>query len=70
MSDSIDIGAVPDYPDEFYEPNEDFIKLEKAVESLLEKFADQEERLRNMANKLDGHLNTPDAHNPGVMRRK
>ena len=65
------------YPDEFYEPDEDFIKLEKAVESLLEKFADQEasrrdqeERLRNMANKLDGHLNTPDAHNPGVMRRK
>ena len=58
------------YPDEFYEPDEDFIKLEKAVESLLEKFADQEIRLRNLANKQEEHMNTPDAHNPGVMRRK
>lgn len=27
-------------------------------------------RVVNLANKLEEHINTPDCHNPGVMRRK
>ena len=36
---------------------------EEAVESLAN-------QVRNLANKLEEHLKEPDAHNPGVMRKK
>ena len=52
-----------EYPDEFYENDEDFIKLEKAVEELANKVV-------NLAVKLEGHMSEADAHNPGVMRKK
>ena len=45
-------------------------RLGKAVQELLEKYADQENRLRNMANQLEEHLSTPDAHNPGMIYKK
>jgi hypothetical protein len=45
----------------------DFERLEKAVQELLEKYADQENRLRNMANQLEGHMKAPDAHNPAIL---
>ena len=43
---------------------------EKAIGEFLEKYAGFEERLRNMANKLEEHINTPDSHNPGIMSKK
>jgi len=57
-----------DFDDIVVDP--DFERMEKAVQELLEKYADQENRLRNMANQLEEHLSTPDAHNPGILRKK
>ena len=42
----------------------------KGFDAMTEKLADFEVRLVNMANKLEEHLHTPDAHNPGTMNRK
>ena len=48
----------------------DISKLQEGVDQLLAKFTEQEERLRNMANKLEEHMKERDAHNPGTMGRK
>ena len=48
----------------------DLAENRKAIEELLEKYADQENRLRNMANQLEEHLGTPDAHIPGMIYKK
>ena len=58
----IEFDEIFDYPE--------IDQLEKAVQELLEKYADQENRLRNMANQLEEHLSTPDAHNPGMIYKK
>ena len=58
----VDFCQVPEHPE--------IDQLEKAVQELLEKYADQENRLRNMANQLEEHLGTPDAHNPGMIYKK
>jgi len=50
--------------------DEDFERLEKAVQELLEQFANQEERLRNMANKLEEHMNEKDAHHVALLGKK
>ena len=57
-------------PDEEYFVDEDFARLETAVQDLLVKWADTEKRLRNLANKLEGHMLEPDSHNPGILRKK
>ena len=45
-------------------------ELREIVEALQTLFSNQEAKLLNMANKLEEHLREPDAHNPGVMRKK
>ena len=45
------------------DPDEDFVKLEETVESLAN-------QVRNLANKLEEHMYKPDAHNPGILRKK
>lgn len=52
------------------EMDDDLTALVESVQDLLEKRVDTEKRLRNLANKLEEHINTPDCHNPGIMRRK
>ena len=52
-----------EYPDEFYEDDEDFIKLEKAVEELANKVV-------NLAVKLDQHMNEADAHHVALLAKK
>ena len=37
---------------------------------LLINFSIQEDKLRNMANQLEDHMHKPDAHNPGILRKK
>jgi len=63
----VDIG---NGPEEEYFVDEDFARLEEAVKELQKNFSNQEDKLRNMANKLEEHMGTPDAHNPGIMRKK
>ena len=44
-------------------------KAEEAVDIMVQKLADFDIRLINMANKLEEHLLTPDAHNPAMVAR-
>ena len=52
------------------EMDDDLTALVESVQDLLEKWSDTEKRLRNLANKLEVHMLEPDAHNPGMLRRK
>ena len=49
---------------------ENFDNLSKAVEELLERFAEFNNKLINLANKLEDHLHEPDAHNAAIVNRK
>ena len=50
--------------------DEDFERLEKAVQELVERFAEFNNKLTNMANKLEEHMKEPDAHNPAMLYKK
>ena len=64
--------------DDFYKDGIPFeqwsgVTLEKAAKVISELRTDlsiQEDKLRNMANKLEEHMTTPDAHNPGILGKK
>ena len=57
--------------EDILEPEVDEVQeLRENLEKLQKTFSNQEDKLRNMANKLEEHLREPDAHNPGVMRKK
>ena len=49
---------------------DDQTTISLAVSELLENFSIQEGKLRNMANQLEDHMHKPDAHNPGILRKK
>ena len=48
----------------------DVVHLLAEVETLKETFLNQEEKLRNMANKLENHLFEPDAHHVALVAKK
>lgn len=50
------------------EPKEKTDTIDKGFEAIMEKLADQEIRLVNMANKLEEHMREPDAHNCATIR--
>ena len=43
---------------------------DQALGSLLEKVEELNNKVVNLANKLEDHLNERDAHNPAIMRSK
>ena len=45
-------------------------EIREYVATLQVIFSNQEDKLRNMANKLEEHMGMPDAHNPGILRKK
>lgn len=57
-----------DFEEDFVD--EDFERLEKAVKELVERFAEFNNKLTNMANKLEEHMKEPDAHNPAMLYKK
>jgi len=73
---TVKMGYKPGEPDVLvrYSPTEEielnFDRLEAAIQDLQNTFSNKESKLLNMANKLEEHLREPDAHNPGVMRKK
>ena len=44
--------------------------LHADIRDLLINFSIQEDKLRRMANQLEDHMHKPDAHNPGILRKK
>ena len=55
-------------PDEYWE--EDFDKLEKALKELANKVVNLAVKIDKVSKKLDDHVETADAHNPGILRKK
>lgn len=71
MADIEEIDEIPwDDPAKAWEdPPEKTDTIDKGFDAITQKLADFEVRLVNMANKLEEHLLTPDAHHVAMVAR-
>ena len=64
------IGKSDKYPDMVYVIKGDFDKHVAALEELANKVVNLAVRIDEVSKKLDDHVETADAHNPGILRKK